>query len=264
MCIAFILFMMIVLVANYRDVFLEKSTQNFGDLYDYSETPEQFSYKDWVPIICPKHGRFEQKARTHVAGSGCPKCAHEIRERKQYSRNRHSKEQFIERSRKTHGTKYDYSKTIYRGQMKLVTITCPIHGEFEQIANNHIHGNGCSRCSDSRGERTIRLLLEEMCIEYQQQKTFPDCKNFNRTKPNVLPFDFYLPRHNILIEFDGKHHFEPVTFNGISADEAERLHKETVQNDAIKSAYAVDRGYVLVRIPYTEPDIRRTLHSMLD
>ena len=45
-----------------------------------------------------------------------------------------------------HGDKYDYSKTIYTIAHERVTITCPIHGDFEQVAYYHLNGNGCKVC----------------------------------------------------------------------------------------------------------------------
>lgn len=59
-----------------------------------------------------------------------------------------TKEHFIERAKRFHGTKYDYSKvpeTILSRQK--VIIICPKHGEFLQLVNNHCNiGNGCPKC----------------------------------------------------------------------------------------------------------------------
>lgn len=40
-------------------------------------------------------------------------------------------EEFIKRSKSSHGDKYDYSKVIYKSQYEPVIIGCPIHGDFE-------------------------------------------------------------------------------------------------------------------------------------
>lgn len=54
--------------------------------------------------------------------------------------------EFVERARKVHGDKYDYNKVEYTNQYTPVTITCPIHGEFQQIPKDHFNGSGCSIC----------------------------------------------------------------------------------------------------------------------
>lgn len=55
--------------------------------------------------------------------------------------------EFIEVCNKLYNNKYDYSKTIYTKKDNKVIIICPIHGEFEQIANSHIRGNECKKCA---------------------------------------------------------------------------------------------------------------------
>ena len=55
-------------------------------------------------------------------------------------------EQFIERAKKVHGSKYDYSLVKYINDRTKVCIICPIHGEFWQKPNNHLNGNGCKKC----------------------------------------------------------------------------------------------------------------------
>lgn len=59
-----------------------------------------------------------------------------------------TQEEFITKATTTHNNKYDYSKTVYTKARALVTITCPIHGDFKQKACNHINAKqGCAKCS---------------------------------------------------------------------------------------------------------------------
>jgi very-short-patch-repair endonuclease len=53
---------------------------------------------------------------------------------------------FLERSNKIHNFKYDYSESIYINAQSKIKITCPIHGSFEQLANDHMRGIGCKSC----------------------------------------------------------------------------------------------------------------------
>jgi very-short-patch-repair endonuclease len=65
-----------------------------------------------------------------------------------------------------------------------------------------------------------------------------------------LPFDFYLPKYRIAIEFDGKQHFEPLEFfGGIQSFEKLKL------NDKIKSDYCEDNYINLIRIKYDQINI---------
>lgn len=59
-------------------------------------------------------------------------------------------EEFVERAVKAHGDKYDYSLVVYRHSREKVRIICPVHGEFEQIADCHINSTrpcGCPVCA---------------------------------------------------------------------------------------------------------------------
>ena len=55
--------------------------------------------------------------------------------------------EFIDKAKKIHGNKYDYSKVVYKNNYTKVCIICPEHGEFWQTPNNHLKGYGCSKCS---------------------------------------------------------------------------------------------------------------------
>ena len=45
--------------------------------------------------------------------------------------------QFIEKAKKIHGDKYNYSSVKYINNKTKVNIICPIHGEFEQTPDKH-------------------------------------------------------------------------------------------------------------------------------
>ena len=65
----------------------------------------------------------------------------------------------------------------------------------------------------------------------------------------MLPFDFFIPSHNLLIEYDGRHHTEEIkTWGG-----KKRL-KETKINDNIKNNFCNFKKFNLLRISYTDFD----------
>ena len=56
-------------------------------------------------------------------------------------------EEFIEKALKVHGNKYAYDKVCYNKSYIHVTITCPVHGDFQQAPNHHLQGKGCKLCA---------------------------------------------------------------------------------------------------------------------
>ena len=53
---------------------------------------------------------------------------------------------FINKARKKHGNKYDYSNVVYINRETKVRIICPIHGEFLQAPSTHLNTCGCKAC----------------------------------------------------------------------------------------------------------------------
>ena len=136
--------------------FIKKAKEKFGDKFDYSKV-ECYHANDIVTIICERHGEFKIKANKFLKRKyGCPKCSYNIL----------TTEEFIKQSRKIHGNKYDYSKVEYTNSHAKVIIICPKHGEFKQIAREHLKGQGCPRCKgkkhwDTRGRITTEDFVEK-------------------------------------------------------------------------------------------------------
>jgi len=65
---------------------------------------------------------------------------------------------FVEKAKKFHENKYDYSQSVYNGYNKEITIICPDHGDFKQTPHKHIKGLGCSLCiiKDDRTDTWIK------------------------------------------------------------------------------------------------------------
>ncbi len=174
--------------------FIKKSKEIHGDKYDYSKAEYKTIFTK-LCIICPKHGEFWQTPALHIwAKNGCDKCS---------GTYKLTTKDFIDKARKIHGDKYDYSKVEYVGNKTKVCIICPIHGEFWQKPNDHLSSKGCPKCKSSHLERETRLLLEENKIIYEEQKTFEWLK---LKKQQFL--DFYIPECNIAIECQGEQHFQ--------------------------------------------------------
>lgn len=107
----------------------------------------------------------------------------------------------------------------------------------------------CPDCVIYTGEKEIENILLKYNIEYNMQYSYNDCKC-----TNPLPFDFYLPDYNILIEYDGLQHYKPVNFGGISNNRALDNFITTKIHDTMKTIYAKDNNIKLIRIPYYDFD----------
>jgi len=212
--------------------FIKKGNFIHNNKYDYTKIKYVNNHIK-VNIICPIHGEFEQTPNSHLNNSGCPFCVKNIKT---------TTDSFITKSKLKHGDKYDYSKVKYYNSKTQVIIGCTKHGVFLQTPTDHLSGCGCPKCKQSKGERNVRMFLEYNNIKYIAEKTFDDCKNTYK-----LPFDFYLPEKNTLIEYDGTQHFKPEKFYG--GDEGFKYRQ---LNDKIKTDYALANNIKLIRIKYDE------------
>jgi len=191
-----------------------------------------------VQFSCPRHGIQTMMLDNLIRGHKCSKCSWEERGAKlrhdvQYVKN------FIENINNNILLNPEEYKDTFTRNLK---IQCACGNEYiTSFANFSKHGvNSCFSCAckESAGEKRIRKFLEFNGIDFIQEKRFTDCRD---KKP--LPFDFYLPQYNLIIEFDGQHHFEENMFNN---------HVITQKHDEIKNQYCQSKNINLLRIPYWE------------
>ena len=213
-----------------KATFIDKAKMVHGDRYDYSNVIVRTN-RDVVKIICPTHGEFEQAARSHIAGYKCRQCMIEA--------SRSSLKEFIKKAREVHGDTYDYSQAVYVNSKTKLTVLCKHHGPFKIIPNSHIMSKtGCPRCRESYGERLIANCLTELGLNFKKEYSF---------KGSKYRFDFYLPGHNVLIEFHGIQHYLPVErFGGADG------HFATVVRDIAKTVLAQKKNIPLLVFNYED------------
>lgn len=163
--------------------FIQKAREIHGDKYDYSKVEYKNNYSK-VTINCPEHGDFEQKVTSHISGHGCAECV---------GLRKNTNESFIEKSKKVHGYRYSYSKVSYVCSQEKVTITCPEHGDFEQIANAHLRGQGCPGCAEYGFDRTkvgFLYVLRSDCGRYMKIGITHNPKQRHNKLKRDTPFSF--------------------------------------------------------------------------
>jgi len=134
--------------------FIQKAIEVHGNKYDYSKV-NYITSKDDVDIICPKHGSFSQRANNHLLGNGCKKCNQIIP-----ITQKTTTDEFIQKAKKTHGDRYNYSLVKYIGSKKEIKIKCKNNHIFSQRADSHLKGHGCKYCTNNFQKNT-KLFIEK-------------------------------------------------------------------------------------------------------
>ena len=158
-----------------EEKFFARIHEVFGDKYDFSKM-EYRGVHEYITVICPKHGEFRRTPIDLFKGKGCPECKKEEKLRV-YNL---TFEDFLYNAKEKHGDRYSYDKVKYVDSVTPITITCPVHGDFEIRPCNFLKGGGCPKCSKEKVIAKQRLTTEEF-IRRGKEK-FGDKYDYSKTE----------------------------------------------------------------------------------
>lgn len=126
-----------------------------------------------------------------------------------------------------------------------LTAICPKCGnEFEFQWGNLVSNNSniCPSCSksESKYKYIVENYLKRIGVNYIREKRFSWCRN-----KRELPFDFYLPDYNMIIEVHGIQHYEETYFFNVGLQDQQNI-------DKYKKECCLNNGLKYIEIPYWE------------
>lgn len=139
------------------------------------------------------------------------------------------------------GNEYTFLEPYVDAKTKIKVKHNKCGNVYEAQPTNFIQGYRCPYCNSPKGETIITKLLDTFNIDYEYQKTFDDLKD-----KSYLSYDFYISDQNILIEYQGIQHYQPVDIFG-----GEDRFINQQKHDQMKLDYAKEHGYNLIAVPYT-------------
>ena len=233
------------------DIFIKKANEKYDNKYDYSLV-NYLNAKTNVKIICPIHGEFEQTPDTHLNRNGCKKCKLDNKN------NNKVIETFINNSNIIHNQKYKYDKSTYTNAKSKMKIICSIHGEFEQIPDNHLNKKyGCPKCglSYNKSEEELKDFIKSLNIDIVEN---------NKQIIPPLELDIYIPLYELAIEYDGlywhselykdkNYHLnktiecEKLGIQLIHVFEDEWLHKKDIVKSRVKNILGLTSNKIFAR-----------------
>ena len=180
------------------ETFIERAKEVHNNAYTYEKVEYVNSYSK-VTITCPVHGDFLQSPGNHINGRKCTKCR-----KYAVSSKKLTTEEFVEKAKKMHGDKYDYAKSLYTNNSGKIVITCPMHGDFEQTAGNHLRGSKCRACAKEEGASkhrgTLETFIEKASEVHDNTYTYEKAVYINARTPMVITCpehgDFYATYDN--------------------------------------------------------------------
>lgn len=143
-----------------------------------------------------------------------------------------------------------------RTRIKIKHTVC--NTEFEPPAGRFLREEGfkCPTCTTykSRGEVSLNKCLSLNKINFIEQKKFSGLK-----LEKELVVDFFIPELNLVIEYDGEHHFRPIEYFSKFTNS-----EKVKQSDILKENYCNDNSIYLLRIPFWEyHNIEKIINKIL-
>lgn len=220
---------------------LEQILINHGyEILDFKRNPDDFFSESLFTVKCENGHIFNKSIKSIRSGKlTCIDC---------FGKTKKDLDEVIDTFEK-----YGYSVIShngYKNNQSRFTIKCE-NGHVRDISFatfQQSNYKNCILCANDKkrislGERIIADYLDRKNINYVYQYKIEEC----RLKAE-LPFDFYLPDYNLLIEFDGEQHYKPIKhFGGLEKFISRKI------GDTVKNIFCKD-NIPLLRIPYWELD----------
>lgn len=133
---------------------------------------------------------------------------------------------------------------VFPNSTKQVWWICANNHEWKTSPNSRVNQDlGCPMCSETSGERAVRLELEKSGVTFlSQHKIMAD-----EDKKMPYKLDFYLPELSKAIEFDGVGHFESIEHWG-----GMRGLEDCQRRDRLKDEWCLKNNIILLRIHYAD------------
>jgi very-short-patch-repair endonuclease len=201
--------------------------------YNYDKIKKIEGCRIPVIIYCIKCADdFFQCPEDHLRGCGCQKCGIEKSRFAKFD----TTNTFIDKANNLClYNKFSYTNIEYINCRTPIEVTClKCQNIIRTTPNNFLRGRGCPKCKQKTELKLLEFLKTKYPTIWHQYKV-DWCK-----KKRHLPFDFSIEEYKIIIELDGRQHFEQVS-KWDSPDYIRRI-------DKYKMYCANQNGFSVIRI----------------
>jgi uncharacterized protein with PIN domain len=220
-----------------KEQFIFKLNKKFGNEYSLIS-----DFKDMNTKIILKHilcgNEFEVVPHTFMERTRCPHCSHRS--------FRYSSREVKEEIEKLTNKEYEVLEDYIKEDIPFLIRHNKCGYEWKVRRRNFIYNNTrCPNCYNmtnrSKAEEIIDSLFQKNNIEFNKYFIIKGCTSKNNRSLN---FDYYIPKYNLLLEYDGEQHFFP------RRDNLNKLENQK-ENDMIKNNFIVENtNYNFTRLHY--------------
>lgn len=217
-----------------NEEFLDKVREidPLGEYIFHDEYKGSYVKLRYTHIPCGKYHKIDPNH--FFRGRGCPRCS---------KVHKPTSEEFVDNVEKLYGNEYIIEGEYVTAKTKIKVRHRDCGRVYEVSPDNLLRGRRCPLCKESKGEKGVREVLENLGIEFLQEW------RIGGTDSSSPRFDFYIPTLRACIEYDGEQHVFPIeTWGGTET------FSKVIKRDTVKNHYCHYRGIELLRIPYWQFD----------
>jgi predicted Zn-ribbon and HTH transcriptional regulator len=227
--------------AKYSYEEIKEYIEGFG--YKLLST-EYINNKSKLLLQCPNGHKWKTKYNDFQQGHRCSYC------------NGNPKYTYEEIKEYIESFGYKLLSDEYKNSRTKLLVECPNGHIWETKYNSFQQGSRCPICNVSKGEQRIIDWLNKNNIEYIYEKTFEELLGINN---GLLSYDFYLPKYNLLIEYQGNYH------DGTAGNQSEKELETQQEHDRRKRLYTRKNNIQLLEIWYWDfENIEKILSDTLE
>lgn len=211
---------------DHLDAFIKKNKISILRLEDYKSNGIPMSFKC---LICD---HIWKTSAEHIkSGTGCPNCKRSFCNNELIDKSLIINNPNIKRL-----TNYKNAYT----QLNWQCLNC--NNIWSAIPNAIKKGRtGCPTCSIKKNEKIVLNTLIKYNIEY-----IPQYKLIINNKKMFV--DFFIPKINCIIEYNGAQHYQPVIFGSISKEKSEENFIKQQERDLNLRNYCLNNKINLIEI----------------
>ncbi len=175
-----------------------------------------------------------------LANTKCPYCCNQ--KNCIHTSIKYINPRLLEELHPTKNQSLNLEKISYGSSKKLWWV-CKTNKEHTWLTsvNSRNAGHGCPTCVNKTEMRLYDFLRSKYPDTIHNYKPI---WSINPKTNCIMPYDLYIPSHNVIIELDGPHHFEQIHIWNSP--------EETAKRDVLKMKYAIDNGLTIIRCVQSE------------
>lgn len=250
-----------------KQIYEYLTSLNLG--YDFSpilNEPELGSQPDRkITAICSKHGKFTKCLGTfkhkNLKYPHCDECRREIQKQELKDLTEEKSKLVIEALKNRSEADIEFLGFVgdfYNGNTTLLKLKCNKCGYYWEttdylgVVGKSSSVNGCPSCAIRKSqseERCFSIIKEKLVEDEIERSHYLDWKDKTGKKRRMFP-DFYISKLNMIIEYNGRQHYEYEEYYHKTYKDFELQ----VERDQYLIKYCSENNIKLLMIPYLDND----------